>query len=124
MNPKVEKILKQYQENVGLFNIMGRSDISKKLAEIMKTPGFASAVEYFVNIGIDGSTEIDSHIGAISSEYVADRILEGVEPSIALTRDALAYTFSKLDEFPDDGRDAMVELAEVALSLQAELGMA
>lgn len=117
MDSRVKKIIDDYRNGVNIFTLLGHKEVHSKILAIMDSDGFIHAVEYFVEHGYDDSVSIDNCIGSASAEYVVDAINAGIEPGNILAREALAFAFSRLEGFPDDAKEAMMRMGEIALSI-------
>jgi len=117
MDIKVKKIIDQYRANVELFKHLGADELHAKIIQVMEKPGFVHACEYFAANGFDDSAAIDTRISGISTDFTMDQLNAGIEPGPELTRESLAYAYGQLDGFPDDAKEVMIEMGEIAISM-------
>jgi len=115
MDSKVKRVIDQFRRNVEVFKTVGREDVHDKVIKIMERPGFIRACEYFVEHGFDSSEAIDQHIGSVRSDFLVDQVDAGV--SAELWRESLAYAYNRLEGFPDDAKEAMVDMGSVMVEL-------
>lgn len=109
MDARVKKIIEDYRK------ALGHEEAHAKILKVMESTGFEHAVEYFVQHGYDDPDAIDTRIVSVSTEFMADRIKEGVKPGNDLTRESLAFTYAQLEGFPDDAKEAMIEIGMASL---------
>lgn len=120
MDSTVQKILKQYKKQMQdhkQYVTENFEELYNRFIEIIDHDGFRALVEHFVkNRGFTERAEIDEKIGAVSGDFMAMRILEGMEPGPELTREGLAYAMYMLG-VPVESREIIQELADIAVKI-------